>query len=105
MLAFLLLASRDGVPIAPAELARATAGALPNLPFQPESSLVWTNRSASTVVLAWQAFTENARVGSHWHVNREGGLSLFAGHCWPRVNGWDFESDENWASQLTTWLG
>ncbi len=104
LLAFVLLAARDGIPISSAELARATGQAGSHLPFAPESHLCWTNRTRTVAVLAWQALTENAGIGSHWHIDPAGGLTLFAGHCWPRVTGWNFDSGESWASQLAAWL-
>src|SRR5690606_26911963 len=85
-------------------LTHAAAKAAPVLPFLPEASLCWANRSGTITVLAWQALTENASIGSHWHVDREGGLTLFSGHCWPRDTGWDAEPSESWAEQLARWL-
>ncbi|MEZ4529456.1 MAG: hypothetical protein R2855_00375 [Thermomicrobiales bacterium] len=104
MLAFVLLASRAGQPISTETLTHAAAKAAPVLPFLPEVSLCWANRSGTITVLAWQALTENASIGSHWHVDREGGLTLFSGHCWPRDTGWDAEPSESWAEQLARWL-
>jgi hypothetical protein len=104
LLAFVLLSARDGIPIAHEELARATEHAETCLPFVPDSQLSWMNRTQTLAVLGWQALTENAGVGSHWHVDPDGGLTLFAGHCWPRETGWSFGSDESWASQLASWL-
>lgn len=104
MLAFLLLSAIDGTPIPEREIADAVEYAADRLPFTPESSLVWSNRHRSVTVLAWQALTANAGLGSHWHVDRDGGLTLFAGHCWPRVTGWDFGSGGSWAAQLSGWL-
>ncbi len=104
MLAFLLLSARDGIPISQVELAQATAQARSCLPFAPESHLRWTNRPETLAVLGWQALTQNAGLGSHWQVTPSGGLTLFAGHCWPRNTGWKSGSGESWASQLATWL-
>ena len=104
MLAFLLLSARDGNPISQVELTQATELADSYLPFVPESHLRWTNRTDTIAVLGWQALTQNAGLGSHWQVAPNGGLTLFAGHCWPRETGWKTGSDKSWASQLATWL-
>ena len=104
MLAFLLLSARDGIPISHVELAQATAHAGSCLPFAPESHLCWTNRTETVAVLGWQALTQNAGLGAHWHVTPTGGLTLFAGHCWPRTTGWKTGTEASWGSQLATWL-
>lgn len=104
MIAFVLLGARDGKTIAPAAVDRISAAAVPELPFAPASSLRWTNRAGSIVVLAWQAFTEHAQIGSHWYVDPDGGLTLFTGHCWPRDGGWQHGIATPWAEQLHRWL-
>ena len=104
MLAFVLLAARDGRRLAPDSLASAARDAEPYLPFRPETQLTWTNRSGTLAVLGWQALTANAGLGSHWSVDPAGGLTLFSGHCWPRRTGWDTASGQSWAEQLSGWL-
>lgn len=104
MLTFVVLASQDDGPLAPEILAQAARNAEPFLPFRPESQFQWTNRSGTVAVLGWQAITENASIGSQWHVDAAGGLTCFSGHCWPRYDGWDHASGQSWAEQLSGWL-
>ncbi len=63
MLAYLVLAGTNGAPVDPEVVAR-FAGDPPALPFEPEDRLIWSNASGTVVVLAWQAFTDLAGIGS-----------------------------------------
>ena len=104
MLAFLLLASRNRSPLGPSSYAAAQANAARYLPFEPETNLVWENRSGTVAVFGWQALTANAGLGSHWHVDPHGGLTAFSGHCWPRISGWTHGTGMSWGEQLAAWL-
>ncbi len=103
MLAYLLLAGRDGAPVDDG-LIRQLSNDPKALPFEPEQCIVWENHDRSCVFLGWQAFTDLAGIGSHWAVD-ERGLTAFGGHCWPRATGWDHLSGTSWAAQLRDWLG
>lgn len=103
MLAYLMLAGRDGAPVDEGLIQRFTEDASSKLPFHPDERIVWRNRDNSVVFFGWQAFAEVAGIGSHWAID-ERGLTAFTGHCWPRATGWQHGTDRSWASQLRTWL-
>ncbi len=98
MLTFVILASKSGAPLAPEILFRTDQDDLPELHFEPDEHLFWTNQSGSVAFSGWQAFTEMYGMGSHWHTD-DRGLTAFSGHAWPKETGWT-QTGESWASQL-----
>ncbi|HET9659098.1 MAG TPA: hypothetical protein VFP05_02135 [Thermomicrobiales bacterium] len=104
MLAYLLLAGRNGAPVDDGLIHRFGEDGPRALPFDPDERIVWRSADHSVVFLGWQAFTEVAGIGSHWAVD-ERGLTAFTGHCWPRETGWVHGTGRSWASQLRAWLG
>ncbi len=103
MLAYLLLAGSNGAPVDPDLIARLDRDDPPEVPFHPDSRIVWRNHDSSVVFFGWQAFTEVAGIGSHWVVDDQG-LTAFTGHCWPRETGWVHGTDRSWAAQLQSYL-
>jgi len=63
----------------------------------------WQNPSGSVVTLGWEAFTEIGGIGSHWFPRPDGGLTAFAGYCWPVGTGWTAPR-RSWAQELDGWL-
>ncbi len=80
MLAYAVLAGADGAPVDEDLIHRFDRDDLPELPFRPESRIVWRNQDSSVVFFGWQAFTEVAGIGSHWAID-ERDLTAFSGHC------------------------
>ena len=104
MLAYLVLASKSNDPVDPDLIARFEQDDPAEIPFHPESRIVWRNHNGSVIVFGWQAFTEVAGIGSHWVVD-ERGLTAFTGHPWPRSTGWQHGAGQSWAAQLRSYLG
>src|SRR5215207_3274023 len=104
MLAYLVLAGRNGAPVDENIIQRIASDPL-ELPFEPDERIVWTSPDQSRVFLGWQAFTELAGIGSHWVVDDAHRLTAFSGHCWPRATGWKHDAGQSWATQLHAWLG
>ncbi len=103
MLAYLLLAGNEAAPVDPDLIARFDQDDPPEVPFHPESRIVWRNANDSVVFFGWQAFTDVAGIGSHWAVDDQG-LTAFTGHCWPRETGWVHGANRSWAAQLRSYL-
>ena len=103
MLAYLILAGRNGRPVDPELLHRFECDVPDAVPFVSEECVVWKNRDGTVVFLGWQAFTELAGMRSHWAID-DRGLTAYAGHCWPRMTGWDHHSGVSWAAQLRAYL-
>jgi hypothetical protein len=103
MLAYLMLAGRNGDPVDDELIHRFARDLLPELPFHPDERIVWRSPDKSVAFLGWQAFTEVAGIGSHW-LSDDRGVTAFTGHCWPRDTGWAHGTGQSWASQLRTWL-
>ncbi len=103
MLAYIVLAGRNGVPVEPNLLARFDVDDPPCVPFRPAERIVWRNHDSSVIFFGWQAFTEVAGIGSHWAVD-DRGLTAFTGHCWPHSTGWTHGTGESWAAQLRSYL-
>ncbi len=103
MLAYLILAGRNGRAIAPETLLQFERAVPAGVPFVPEERIVWTNRDGSVVFFGWQAFTDLAGMRSHWTID-DRGVTAFAGHCWPSTTGWDHHSGHSWATQLRAFL-
>ena len=104
MFGFIVLAGRNGRQIDPALVSRLELHGPPHLPFEPDRAMRWSNPSGSLVVLGWEAFAEIGGIGSHWHPRPDGGLTAFAGYCWPVGTGWT-KPGRAWAEQLDVWLG
>lgn len=103
MLAYLVLAGNDGAPVAEELIHRFDRNDLVEIPFHPDSRIVWRNHDSSVVFFGWQAFAEVAGIGSHWTVDEQG-LTAFTGHCWPKDTGWKHGTDRSWAAQLRSFL-
>ena len=104
MLAYAVLTGANGAPVDEEQISRLDRDKLPEIPFQPDSRIVWRNRDGSVVFFGWQAFAEVAGIGAHWAID-ESGLTAFSGHCWPRDTGWKHGSGRSWAAQLRVHLG
>jgi hypothetical protein len=104
MFGFVILTSRNGQQIDPALIARILRDGPPYLPFEPDRAVRWQNQSGTVVVLGWEAFAEIGGIGSHWYSRPDGGLTAFAGYCWPISSGWTLPG-RPWAEQLDGWLG
>ena len=102
MLAYLVLAGRNGAPVDDGLVRRFSVDP-PELPIEPTERIVWKNRTGSVVFLGWQAFTDFAGIRSHWATD-DRGLTAFSGHCWPLATGWNHASGQSWASQLRAYL-
>src|SRR4051812_16569719 len=99
MLAYLVLAGRNGAPVEPGLVTRFDVDEPPCMPLRASERIVWRNHDGSIVFLGWQAGTEFAGIGSHWHVDAWG-VTAFSGHCWPREHGWVHGTKRSWADQL-----
>ncbi len=97
MLAFILLASRLGRPVAGADVAKCTRYDMAELAFEPDQYLGWHSNDRRLYLFAWQAFTEQGQVGSHWHVDRDE-VVLFSGLPVPLDSPWT--PGIGWADQL-----
>ncbi len=97
MLAFILLASRLGRPVAGADVAKCTRYDMAELAFEPDQYLGWHSKDRRLYLFAWQAFSEQGQIGSHWHVDRDE-VVLFSGLPVPLDAPWT--SGESWADQL-----
>ncbi len=104
MFGFVTLIGRNGERIDPELLARIEREGPAYLPFEFDRILRWQNRSGSVAVLGWEAFAEIGGIGSHWFARPDGGLTAFAGYCWPVGSGWTAHNVP-WAEQLDRWLG
>ena len=104
MFGFVVLIGRQGERIDPGLVARLRREGPPYLPFEPDRAMRWQNLSGSVVVLGWEAFAEIGGIGSHWFPRPDGGLTAFAGYCWPVGTGWT-SPGRSWAQQLNDWLG
>lgn len=102
MMTYVLLTGIDGAPVEPALVERFGVDP-PELPFDPRDCIEWRNTTGSVVLVAWQAFTEFAGIGSHW-ARDDVGITAFTGHCWPVDHGWNHVSGQSWGRQLRQWL-
>jgi len=99
MLAFILLASRLGRPVAASDVAKCTRYDLPELAFEPDQYLGWHSMDRRLYLFAWQAFSEQGQIGSHWHVDHDE-VVLFSGMPVPLDTPWT--PGIGWAEQLAT---
>lgn len=97
MLAYILLASRLGRPVAAADAAKCTRYDMAELAFEPDQYLGWHSKDRRLYLFAWQAFAEQGQIGSHWHVNRDN-VVLFSGLPIPLDAPW--KPGIGWADQL-----
>ncbi|MEZ4529458.1 MAG: sulfotransferase [Thermomicrobiales bacterium] len=97
MLAFILLASRLGRPVAAADAAKCTRYDMAELAFEPDQYLGWHSKDRRLFLYAWQAFSEQGQIGSHWHVDRDN-VVLFSGLPIPLDAPWT--PGIGWAEQL-----
>lgn len=93
MLAFILLASRLGRPVAGGDVAKCTRYDMAELAFEPDQYLGWHSNDRRLYLFAWQAFAEQGQIGSHWHVERDevvlvGGLPIPLDAPWTPGIGW-----------------
>jgi hypothetical protein len=78
MLVYVVIASSDGMPLDPAIVERIAQPDLPEIPFNPDQYLTWTNASGTVHFSGWQAFSEVGQIGSHWHTDEQT-LTAFSG--------------------------
>ena len=97
MLAFILLASRLGRPVAGSDVAKCTRYDMAELAFEPDQYLGWHSKDRRLYLFAWQAFAEQGQIGSHWHVDRDE-VVLFSGMPVPLDTPWT--PGVGWADQL-----
>jgi hypothetical protein len=97
MLAYILLASRLGRPVASADVAKCTRYDMAELAFEPDQYLGWHSKDRRLYLFAWQAFSEQGQVGSHWHIDRDE-VVLFSGMPVPLDAPWT--PGAGWADQL-----
>jgi hypothetical protein len=97
MLAFILLASRLGRTVASSDVAKCTRYDMNELAFEPDQYLGWHSKDRRLYLFAWQAFSEQGQIGSHWHVDRDE-IVLFSGLPVPLDGPWT--PAVGWADQL-----
>ncbi len=97
MLAFILLASRLGRPVSGADVAKCTRYDMAELAFEPDQYLGWHSKDRRLYLFAWQAFSEQGQIGSHWHIDRNE-IVLFSGVPVPLDAHWT--PGVSWADQL-----
>lgn len=97
MLTFAVVVSRHGGPIPDRVLDRLRDRACDDVPFEVGSHLLWSNESGTVWFGGWQDASDTASAAHHWHVDDDG-LTAFAGHIWPRRDGW--RGSGPWAAQL-----
>ncbi len=97
MLAFILLVSRLGRPVAGADAAKCTRYDMAELAFEPDQYLGWHSKDRRLYLFAWQAFSEQGQMGSHWHIDRDE-IVLFSGMPVPLDAPWI--PGVGWADQL-----
>lgn len=103
MLGFVVLVGENGKRVDPELVRRLEREGPAFLPFAYDRSMRWNDPGKTVFVLAWEAFTEIGGIGSHWHAREDGGLTAFAGYCWPAKTGWTAPG-RPWAEQLDRWL-
>src|SRR5262249_19597856 len=69
----------------------------PEVTFQANEHLLWTDDEHRVAIGGWQAGTETFGLGSHWTVTSEG-LHAFSGLPWPRHGEW--RQDAPWSEQI-----
>lgn len=94
---FVLVVRKPGRRIPPAVVDQLSGADHPDLPFEPESHLYWTDRGETIHFGGWQAAADVFGMGSHWNVD-EDGLTAFSGQLLPTDGSWT--AKDSWAAQL-----
>jgi hypothetical protein len=95
--AFVVVVSRRGTRIPDSVLALLRDRACSEVPFAARQHVVWDNEGGSVAFGGWQDAPDAAAAAHHWHIDDEG-ITAFAGHVWPRRDGWP--GPRPWAEQL-----
>ncbi len=98
---YVVIAGRNGDPVAPDLAARLHDPAPSSLAYDPDVAHRWQSGNGHTVVAAWELGPGMLGVGSRWEV-RPDGLTTFSGHLWRRGRAWS--GDGTWAAQLADHL-
>jgi hypothetical protein len=101
MLTFAVVVSRSGGRIAGPVLDRLRERDCADVPFDVRSHLVWSNENGTVWFAGWQDAADQSSPAHHWHADDDG-LTAFAGHLWPRREGWTGTGP--WARQLADYL-
>jgi hypothetical protein len=101
MLTFAVVVSRSGGRVPDRLLERLRDRACADVPFDAAHHLVWSNESGTVWFAGWQDAVDQSSPAHHWHVDDDG-LTAFAGHLWPRWEGWPGTGP--WAQQLAEHL-
>jgi hypothetical protein len=96
--AFIVVARKPGKRVPGHVLDLLRRGDIPDLYFEPESHVDWSNTARDVHFAGWQAATDVFDIGSHWNV-ADDGLTAFAGHLFPMDGGWT--GGDSWAAQLS----
>jgi hypothetical protein len=97
MLTFAVVVSRSGGPIPGRVLGRLRDRACADVPFEAANHVVWSNDSGTVSFGGWHDASDESSPEHFWHVDHDG-LTAFAGHLWPRMDGW--RGSGAWAAQL-----
>jgi hypothetical protein len=103
MLTFAVVVSRGRHPVPGGVVEQLRRAARDDLPFAAGSHLVWSNVEGTVWFAGWQDSAEPRVTAHHWHADRDGGLTAFAGHVWPRLHGWS--GTGGFAEQLAEFTG
>jgi hypothetical protein len=101
MLTYALAVAKAGREIPAEALAVLRDGSPPELPFEAQRHLFWTDASGHLAFAGWQDLADEPGVGCRWH-QTERRLVAFTGFTWPRGTGW--RDDRSWAAQLAEHL-
>ena len=101
MLTFRLVVSRSGHRIPEPVLERLSDQTSAEVPFDAGSHIVWSNESGTVCFGGWQDTSDVSSAAHHWFTDDDG-LTAFAGHVWPRRDGW--RGTGPWAAQLAEHL-
>jgi hypothetical protein len=102
MLTFAIAASTTGRPFDPSDLELFGNRAATALPFPADRRVTWMNDARTIWFGGWQARGGGHAEDLRWHVDPNG-LTAFAGHVWPRRDGWSGTGPV--AAQLADHLG
>jgi hypothetical protein len=82
-----VVASRTGRPLDPSVLDLFQIRGSAEVPFPPARQVTWTNDARTIWFTGWQAPSRRSHQEPRWHADADG-LTAFAGHLWPRRDGW-----------------
>ena len=99
MHSFVLIARKAGGTVAPHVHEFLSRADTPELHFEPESHIRWSDTAGAVHFAGWQAGTDLFEMGSHWKVD-DFGLTAFAGRPLPSEGSWG--TDDSWAAQLAS---